>query len=230
MTVLIGTSGFSYKDWVGPVYPEGLPKQEWLAFYSSEFPTCELNFSYYRIPDARTLDRMAAKVPEGFLFSIKAFQGITHERAEPEPHMEQFTAALAPLIDAEKFACVLAQFPHSFHANQTNRDYLKRVREGFGDLRSWSSSAPASGSTSARSTSCGRSTWAFAAWINRASRAWCRRWRSPPVPWRTSASTAATMINGGGTTRPGSATTIRIVTMSSWSGCPRSASWTKKPP
>ena len=43
--------------------------------------------------------------------------------------MREFTAALAPLIDAEKFACVLAQFPHSFHANQANRDYLKRVRE-----------------------------------------------------------------------------------------------------
>jgi uncharacterized protein YecE (DUF72 family) len=134
MTVLIGTSGFSYKDWVGPVYPEGLPKPEWLTFYATEFPTCELNFSYYRIPDAHNLDRMAAKVPEGFLFSIKAYRGITHEREEPEPHMEQFVAALAPLIDAEKFACVLAQFPHSFHGDRTNRDYLRRVREGFGDL------------------------------------------------------------------------------------------------
>jgi uncharacterized protein YecE (DUF72 family) len=134
MTVLIGTSGFSYKDWVGPVYPEGLPQQEWLAYYATEFRTNELNFSYYRIPDARTLDRMAAKVPEGFLFSIKAYKGITHEREDPEPQIEQFTAALAPLIDAKKLACVLAQFPHSFHANQANRDYLKRVREGFGDL------------------------------------------------------------------------------------------------
>jgi uncharacterized protein YecE (DUF72 family) len=138
MTVLIGTSGFSYKDWVGPVYPEGMPRQEWLAFYSSEFPTNELNFSYYRIPDARTLDRIAAKVPEGFLFSIKAYRGITHEREDAQAtlasHIEQFRAGLAPLIDAEKFACVLAQFPHSFHANQTNRAYLKRVREGFGDL------------------------------------------------------------------------------------------------
>ena len=45
MTILIGTSGFSYKDWVGPVYPEGLPRQEWLVHYGTEFPTCELNFS-----------------------------------------------------------------------------------------------------------------------------------------------------------------------------------------
>jgi uncharacterized protein YecE (DUF72 family) len=138
MTVIIGTSGFSYNDWVGPVYPPDLPKQEWLAFYASEFSTCELNFSFYRIPDARTLDRMAAKVPEGFLFSVKAYRGITHEREDAQAtlatQMAQFTASLAPLIDAEKFACVLVQFPYSFHANQTNRDYLKQVREGFSDL------------------------------------------------------------------------------------------------
>jgi uncharacterized protein YecE (DUF72 family) len=138
MTVLIGTSGFSYKDWVGPVYPEGLPQQEWLAYYAKEFRTNELNFSYYRIPDAHNLERMAAKVPEGFLFSIKAYKGITHEREDAQAtlaaQMAQFTAALAPLIDAEKLACVLAQFPYSFHADQANRDYLKRVREGFGDL------------------------------------------------------------------------------------------------
>ena len=78
MTILVGTSGFSYKDWVGPVYPEGLPKQEWLAFYAKEFPTCELNFSTYRIPEARNLTRMADKVPEGFPFAIKAYRGIDY--------------------------------------------------------------------------------------------------------------------------------------------------------
>jgi uncharacterized protein YecE (DUF72 family) len=138
MTILIGTSGFSYKDWVGPVYPDDLPKQEWLSFYASEFKTCELNFSYYRIPSASTLASMAAKVPEGFQFAIKAYKGITHEREEAQAtlasQMDQFTRALTPLIDADKFACVLAQFPHSFHANPANRDYLKRVREGFANL------------------------------------------------------------------------------------------------
>ena len=43
MTILIGTSGFSTKDGVGPVYPEELPRQEWLVHYGAEFPTCELN-------------------------------------------------------------------------------------------------------------------------------------------------------------------------------------------
>lgn len=134
MTILIGTSGFSYKDWVGPIYPDDLPKSEWLNFYAREFPTCELNFSFYRIPNAWTLERMAAKVPEGFLFTLKAFQGITHEREEPEPLIEELVSALAPLQEQQKFACVLAQFPNSFRTTDENRVYLKRLREGFGDL------------------------------------------------------------------------------------------------
>lgn len=134
MAILIGTSGFSYDDWVGPVYPPDLPRQEWLAFYSRKFSTCELNFTYYRIPTAHTLEQVAAKVPEGFLFSVKAYQGITHDRKEPESQIERLVAALAPLIEAQKFACVLAQFPTSFHANQANRAYLRRLRDSFGDL------------------------------------------------------------------------------------------------
>ncbi len=134
MTVLVGTSGFSYADWVGPVYPKDLPKREWLSFYADEFPTCELNFSYYRLPSARTLEQLALKVPEGFLFSVKAYRGITHDREDPVPQMAQFCSALAPMLEADKFLCTLAQFPYSFHENEANRDYLKRLREGFGDI------------------------------------------------------------------------------------------------
>jgi uncharacterized protein YecE (DUF72 family) len=135
VTPLIGTSGFSYDDWVGPVYPDDIPKSLWLSYYAQEFPTCELNFSYYRIPDAHTLERMAAKVPESFLFTLKAYRGITHERKDPGPQIDQLTSALAPLVDAGKFACLLLQFPHSFHATDANRIYLARVREHLGDLQ-----------------------------------------------------------------------------------------------
>lgn len=134
MTILIGTSGFSYQDWVGSVYPADLPRREWLAFYSREFPTCELNFTYYRIPTAATLQGLAEKVPPGFLFSVKAYQGITHEREEPQQQIKQFTEALTPLIAEGKFSCVLLQFPYSFHASRANLDYLQRVREWFGEL------------------------------------------------------------------------------------------------
>ena len=132
--ILIGTSGFSYKDWVGPYYPEKLPKKDWLAFYAREFKTCELNFTYYRLPNAQTLERMAAKVPADFVFTLKASGELTHQRTDNEAAFAQFVAALAPLIEAGKFGCVLAQFPYSFHATEANRDYLRFLREHLEDL------------------------------------------------------------------------------------------------
>jgi uncharacterized protein YecE (DUF72 family) len=116
------------------VYPTGLPKGDWLRFYASEFKTCELNFTFYRIPAPSTLEAIGEKVPDDFLFAVKAPKGITHEREDPNPQIEQFTRALCPLIEANKFACTLVQFPHSFHANPANREYLARLRGGFGDL------------------------------------------------------------------------------------------------
>ena len=78
--IRLGTSGFSYDDWVGPVYPPELPKREWLAYYAREFDTLELNVTYYRVPDPRTVRGWVERTPEGFLFSVKANRELTHER------------------------------------------------------------------------------------------------------------------------------------------------------
>ncbi len=69
-SILIGTSGFSYADWIGPVYPPGTPQERSLPLYAAEFPFVELNYSYYRQPEARLLERMVRRAPAGFLFSI----------------------------------------------------------------------------------------------------------------------------------------------------------------
>lgn len=130
--IVIGTSGFSYDDWVGPVYPEGLPAREQLSFYAREFSTVEINTTYYRVPAARLVQGWADKTPDGFTFSVKAYQGLTHEREQPD--FAGFVEAVRPLAQAGKLACILAQFPYSFHPIPDNRDYLKRVRDGFGDL------------------------------------------------------------------------------------------------
>ena len=82
--ISIGTSGFSYDDWIGPFYPEGLPAREQLAFYAQEFSTVEINTTYYRIPELRLVQGWAAKTPDGFQFAVKAFQGLTHEREHPD--------------------------------------------------------------------------------------------------------------------------------------------------
>lgn len=132
--IYIGTSGFSYEDWVGPYYPEGLDKKDWLAFYAKEFNTLEINFSYYRMPAPRTLAQMAQKVPPEFLFTIKATKEMTHTRDADPSLFPKFVNALQPLIDAAKFGAVLAQFPSSFHNTPENVDYLKAFRGHLGNL------------------------------------------------------------------------------------------------
>ena len=129
--ILIGTSGFSYSDWIGPFYPPGLPQRDQLGFYAREFSTVEVNITYYRIPEPRLVQGWAAKTPERFLFSVKAYQGLTHDREAPD--FSGFAQAIRPLAEAGKLACVLAQFPYSFHPIAENRAYLRRVRDGLAD-------------------------------------------------------------------------------------------------
>jgi uncharacterized protein YecE (DUF72 family) len=125
----IGTSGFSYPDWVGPVYPQGLTQKDWLAFYATQFSTVELNVTFYRIPTGRNIDAWLRNTPDDFRFTVKAFRGLTHEREQPD--FPAFAASIRPLQEAGKFGCVLAQFPNSFHPIPENREYLKRLKEGM---------------------------------------------------------------------------------------------------
>ena len=133
--VLVGTSGYSYDDWVGPFYPQGLNKREFLGFYAAEFPVVELNFSYYTQPNASTLERMLEKTPEGFLFTIKAHQSLTHNIGEDLPReIERYKRGIQPLINAGRLAAILLQFPYSFHYTPENRRHLQRLCESFADL------------------------------------------------------------------------------------------------
>lgn len=128
----IGTSGYSYDDWVGPFYPEGTRKTNFLDYYRQRFGTTELNFTYYRMPSARMLENIANKVEAGFRFAVKAPGEITHERDDdPRPAAREFIRALDPLKDTDKFACALLQFPTSFRPADASRDYLARLSEAF---------------------------------------------------------------------------------------------------
>ena len=130
--IRIGTSGWHYPHWVDAFYPQGMPSQDFLPYYTRHFSTVEINNSFYRLPKDETFARWQDTVPEGFLFAVKAFGGITHERTDPD--YPGFVEALRPLVDAGKLGCILAQFPNSFRALPENVDYLRRMREGFGDL------------------------------------------------------------------------------------------------
>ena len=78
--VLVGTSGYSYKEWKGTFYPEDLPAAEMLRFYAERFATVEINNTFYRMPTADVLAKWAAETPDGFTFVLKAPQRITHQK------------------------------------------------------------------------------------------------------------------------------------------------------
>jgi uncharacterized protein YecE (DUF72 family) len=79
MQLLAGTSGYSYKEWLGHFYPEKLPASEMLHYYAERFPTVEINNTFYRMPAESMLAQWTEQVPDHFLFTLKAPRRISHD-------------------------------------------------------------------------------------------------------------------------------------------------------
>ena len=127
----IGTSGYSFEDWLGTFYPSGLTQRKMRPFYASHFDTVEVNFTYYRLPTARTTAGMADKTPDDFTFFVKAHQSFTHDLDLAA--REKFLEGVAPMQERGKLAGLLFQFPQSFKNNEKNRAYLRAVAGEFKD-------------------------------------------------------------------------------------------------
>lgn len=129
---IIGTSGFSFKDWIGEFYPPQTSPKDMFSQYTRFFSMTELNYTYYRMPSARTLASLSDHSPDNFEFWIKLNQQITHERSlEP---VDEFVDNLAPMIDSGKLAGLLLQFPQSFKRTVENRRFLAEVIDSLGPL------------------------------------------------------------------------------------------------
>jgi uncharacterized protein YecE (DUF72 family) len=130
--IVVGTSGFQYRDWVGELYPEGTKPRDMLARYAETFSAVEINFTYYGLPRPSQMKRMADVTPEGFEFVVKAHRTTTHEGKldDARPLLE----GLAPVREAGKLSGVLCQFPWRFKNTKENRAYLARVRGELGDV------------------------------------------------------------------------------------------------
>ena len=129
---VIGTSGYSFGDWVGTFYPADTKQREMLARYVTHFETVEVNFTFYRLPPARTMDAIASKAPEGFRFWVKANQATTHEGERSV--RDDFLAGIAPMREAGKLAGLLLQFPQRFHRTIANRKFLASVLDDYKEL------------------------------------------------------------------------------------------------
>jgi len=112
----IGTSGFEYAHWRDGFYA-GVPRARWLEHYAAHFDTVELNATFYRLPSADAFGQWAARVPDGFLFAVKASRYLTHIRRlrEPAEPIGRLWTRAARLGD--RFGPVLYQLPPRWKPN-----------------------------------------------------------------------------------------------------------------
>lgn len=115
--IFIGTSGWHYQHWKGPFYPDDLPDQELLGYYTHFFRCVEINNSFYRLPSPETLKQWRSTVPADFTFSVKASRFITHMKKlkDPEEPLDRFFSRITVL--QPHLGPVLFQLPPSWHLN-----------------------------------------------------------------------------------------------------------------
>jgi uncharacterized protein YecE (DUF72 family) len=129
----VGCSGWSYADWRGRVYPEGVPQRRWLEHYATLFDTVEINATFYRLPCEATVAAWVERTPDDFLFSVKASRYLTHVRrlTDVGRGLERFYARIAPLRDSPKLGPVLWQLPETFRRDDERLAHvLERLPPG----------------------------------------------------------------------------------------------------
>jgi uncharacterized protein YecE (DUF72 family) len=129
--LLAGTSGYSYKEWLGHFYPDKLPASEMLRYYAEHFSTVEINNTFYRMPAESMLAQWVQQVPDRFRFTLKAPRRITHEQRlrESEPNVAEFLRRAEVLGD--KLGALLFQLPPYLKKDLPRlRDFLALLPSG----------------------------------------------------------------------------------------------------
>ena len=133
--IRIGTSGFSYDDWVGPFFPPTLKPQHRLEYYAQWFSTLELNSTFYTLLAEGAVGGLINKVDTGFHFFVKANRDLTHgTRKNAKETMTKFEVMADLFRQAEKLGGVLFQFPATFEYSSKNEDYLRWAVESLGKV------------------------------------------------------------------------------------------------
>ena len=122
--IWIGTSGWIYKHWAATFYPDDLTKGGELEHYAKEFPTVEINATFYRLPPENMVKGWRRKAPEGFIYAVKGSRYITHIKKlkDPEEGLKNYFDRLKPL--KEKMGPILWQLGPNFHRTEENIERL----------------------------------------------------------------------------------------------------------
>jgi uncharacterized protein YecE (DUF72 family) len=127
VAVWVGTSGYNYPEWQGSFYPEKFPTAKMLPYYAERFSTVEVNYTFYRMPNAKTITRWSAETPDGFAFTLKASRKITHDARLKDvgENLRYFLDTVRAL--GAKLGPILFQLPPYFRKNQDHLDRLEGV-------------------------------------------------------------------------------------------------------
>jgi uncharacterized protein YecE (DUF72 family) len=127
VAIWVGTSGYNYPEWRGSFYPEKFPAAKMLPYYAERFSTVEINYTFYRMPNAKTIARWNAETPAGFAFTLKASRKITHDA-----RLKDVGENVAYFLDTaralkSKLGPVLFQLPPYFRKTPDHVERLKGV-------------------------------------------------------------------------------------------------------
>jgi uncharacterized protein YecE (DUF72 family) len=132
MRLLAGTSGFSYREWLGEFYPEKLAANKMLGYYATRLPTVEINNTFYRMPNAAAIQAWRAQVPDSFSFAIKAPRRISHLKRlrDAADDVRVLLAAIGEL--GASFGSLLVQLPpHAKCDTPALEAFLRHLPPGF---------------------------------------------------------------------------------------------------
>jgi uncharacterized protein YecE (DUF72 family) len=127
--IQIGTTGYAYRDWVGPFYPKGTTKKEMLRFYAKHFSVLEVVASYYSIPTRKAIDALISRGGPNMTFVLRAFREMLNPRTGGLEAARNFVKAVRPLATKGRLGALLLQLPWSMACTQLNRRYLEELGE-----------------------------------------------------------------------------------------------------
>jgi uncharacterized protein YecE (DUF72 family) len=146
----VGTSGFSYAEWVDAgFYPSGTKSGQMLQQYARYFLITELNYTWYQMPKAEAIERQCQQVSQEFLFAAKLTRTLTHEIDQQQWRDQAilYREGIVPLVQTGQLVAVLIQLSPSFLRTTSNRKYLATLLDELHGLplaiefrhRSWAS-------------------------------------------------------------------------------------------
>lgn len=138
MSIAIGLGGWGDHD---SIYPKSVKSNERLAHYSKHFHIVEIDSTFYAIQSAERMQKWMDETPPGFKFIVKAYQGMTgHQRGsigignKREEMYAAFLAMLEPLIEHDRLAAVLFQYPPWFDCMTKHVMVLRATKQKMGDI------------------------------------------------------------------------------------------------